>query len=71
MSILCRFIMSRRREEGQQGSEGAVDRERRFEREAILPLVLCLDILVFDNPTTSDPSVRVAVDHILELPGLG
>jgi hypothetical protein len=40
-------------------------------REATLPLVLCLDILVLLNPATSDPSVRVAVDHIKALPGLG
>ena len=39
--------------------------------ETTLPLVLCLDILVLANPATSDPSVRVAVYHILALPVLG
>ena len=60
---------------GRKVSRGGRGRDttsgKKREREATLPLVLCLDILVFANPATSDPSVRVAVDNTIAFPGLG
>ncbi len=68
---MFRFTLSRRRKEGHQGRrrKGTLHAKRRG--DATLPLDLCLDILVLDNPATTDPSVRVAEETILALPGLG
>ncbi len=43
--------------------KGRDTREGGKRGETTVPLVLCLNILVLDSPVTSDPSVRMAVDH--------
>ena len=50
--------------------KGRDTREGKKRGETTVPLVLCLDILVVVDPVTSDPSVRIAVDHTIALPGL-
>ena len=50
--------------------KGRDTRQGKKRGETTVPLVLCLDILVLANPSTSDPSVRVEEEYMILLPEL-